>query len=117
MNRFSFTGCIICMQLLVIFNSSAQSKINANTLQPPPANLNIDGDLKEWGDSLRYYDAGQKINYTLASDKDNIYIAIRLKDRFDQIRLLNAGLTLGINTKGKKSDIYTITFPAPNPDA
>lgn len=117
MNRLSFTCCIIGMQLLFIFNSSAQSKTSANTLQPAPANLKIDGSLKEWGDSLRYYNADQKINYTLASDKNNLYLAIRLNDRADQIRLLNAGLTLGINTKGKKSSAYTITFPAPDPNA
>lgn len=117
MNKLSFTACVIGMQLLFILNSSAQLKTGFNTLPSPPANLKIDGNLKDWGDSLRYYSADQKINYALASDKDNLYVALRLGDRSDQIRLLNAGLTLGINTKGKKSNTYTVTFPAPDPNA
>jgi hypothetical protein len=117
MNSFSLTGCIIVMQLLFTFNSSAQTKTSANTLQPPPANIKIDGNLKDWGDSLRYYNANLKMNYALANDKNNLYIAVRINDRFNQIRVLNGGLTLGINTKGKKSSPYTVTYPAPDPNA
>lgn len=117
MNKLSFAGCIIGMQLLLIFHSSAQTRTNANTLQPPKANLKIDGSLKDWGDSLRYYTPDRKINYALANNKDYLYVAIKLNDRLDQIRFLNAGLTLAITTKGKKSGTYTMTFPATDPNA
>lgn len=117
MNKFSFTFCILSIQFLFILHSSAQTKTNANTLQIPPANIKVDGNLKDWGDSLRYYTADRKINYALANNKDYLYVAVRLTDRLDQIRFLNAGLTLGIVTKGKKSGTYAMTFPATDPNA
>lgn len=111
MKRYSSFAGIFILQFLFISAAAAQSKTKANTLQPPPADIKIDGSLKEWGDSLRYYNPEKKLYYTLANDKDNVYMAIRINDREEQARILGAGLTLGINTKGKKSNTYTITFP------
>ena len=104
-------GCAISMQLLFAIAVPAQSKTNSNTLQPPPPAVKIDGKLDEWGDSLRYYNEEKKLNYTLANDNDNLYAAIRINDRSEQARILGAGLTLSINTKGKKKGDYTLTFP------
>ena len=38
-------------------------------------------------------------------------MAIRVNDRSEQARILRAGITLSINTKGKKKEGYSITFP------
>lgn len=99
--------------LLTPHYSSAQS--TKNILQGPPANINVDGDLKEWGDSLRYYNEEKRLNYALANDKDYLYAAIRVSDRLDKMKVLNAGITLTIDPKGKKKDSFTLTFPLAAP--
>jgi hypothetical protein len=38
-------------------------------------------------------------------------MAIRVNDRSEQIRILRAGLTLSIDTRGKKKETFTMTFP------
>ena len=101
--------------LLFTLHTQAQTK-TPNTLKAPPADIKIDGDLKDWGDSLRYYNEDKKIYYTLANDKDNLYMVVRVNDRTEQIRIIRAGLTLSINTKGKKKEESSITFPVSNPD-
>jgi hypothetical protein len=112
MNRFSPRWFAICaVQLAIIGLCHAQSKTAPNKLQPPPANITVDGDLKDWGDSLRYYNQDKQLNYSLANDQDNIYMAIRINDRSQQIRVLRAGLTLSIDTRGKKKETFSITFP------
>ncbi|MCJ8212093.1 hypothetical protein MUY27_20415 [Mucilaginibacter sp. RS28] len=80
-------------------------------LQPPPAGISIDGSLKDWGDSLRYYNEDKKLYYSLANDQENLYMAMRVNDLTEQRRILAAGLTLGVNPKGKKKETYSITFP------
>ena len=103
---------IAIFQSFTIGACSAQaSKNNAGTLQAPPANLVIDGNASEWGDSLRYYNAEKKINYSLANDKDNLYMAIRITDRLDQMKVLRAGIAFSIDTKGKKKESFSLTFP------
>jgi YD repeat-containing protein len=94
-------------QCFMLNVANAQS----GTLQAAPPNLVIDGDAKEWGDSLRYYNAERRINFSLANDKDNLYMAIRINDRVDQIKILHSGLTFSIDPKGKKKESFSITFP------
>ncbi|MDN3581079.1 hypothetical protein [Mucilaginibacter flavus] len=104
------------MQLLSFTRANAQeTKTTQNTLQTPPPNVTVDGSPKEWGDSLRYFNAEKKYNYSLANDKTMLYAAIKLADKPDQMRALNAGITLSIDTKGKKKETYSLTFPLAEP--
>src|ERR1700761_109350 len=103
--------CIGTLQFFISTTTFAQDKASTSKLQPPPSNITIDGDLKEWGDSLRYYNQEKQLNYALANDQDNLYMAIRINDRSEQIRVLKAGLTLSIDTRGKKKETFSITFP------
>jgi len=98
----------VLIQILTVNVSNAQS---IPTLQPPPPKIVIDGNIKEWGDSLRYYDKENKINYAIANTKDTLYMAIRINDRSKQTRILKAGLTFSIDPKGKKKETFSITFP------
>jgi YD repeat-containing protein len=103
-----FAGLALFISQCLVFSvANAQSGV----LQAPPQNLVIDGDAKEWGDSLRYYNAEKKINFSLANDRDNLYMAIRINDRVDQIKVLRSGLTFSIDPKGKKKESFSITFP------
>jgi hypothetical protein len=101
-----------CLALFIsqcFIHSAANAQ--SGMLQAPPPNLVVDGDVKEWGDSLHYYNAEKKINYSLANDRDNLYMAIRITDRMDQIKVLRSGFTFSIDPKGKKKESYSITFP------
>lgn len=111
MKRPAFFIFTACLQLFVIIAATAQPRTKNNTLQAPPADIKVDGDLKEWGDSLRYFNEEKKLNYTLANDKENLYVTMRLNDRSEQTRVLGAGLTLSIDTKGKKKGTFMLTFP------
>jgi len=100
---------------------STALKANAQTPQPndhllkPAGAVTIDGNLKDWGDSLRYYNEEKKLYYTVANDGQYLYLAMRFNDRTEQERILWAGLTWGINPKGKKKETYSLTFPASDP--
>jgi hypothetical protein len=109
--RIAFAAAL---QIFAVGMFSAQAQAPAfPTLQTPPSKIMIDGDVKEWGDSLQYYNKENKINYAIANDKENLYMAMRIKDRVQQIRALNAGITFSIDTKGKKRDSFRLTFPLP----
>jgi YD repeat-containing protein len=107
---FPCLACVVLGQLFAINVCNGQSDKTA-ILQAPPSKIAIDGDIKEWGDSLRYYNAEKKINYAIANTKDTLYMAVRINDRSEQIRILKAGLTITIDPKGKKKEDYSITFP------
>ena len=108
--KTNITGCLAAIALFFIVNNAA-AQDKTTTLLPPPAKIVVDGDISEWGDSLRYYYAEKHWNYDVANTKDTLYFAIRFTDRVDQMRVLRAGLTISIDPKGKKKEAYSITFP------
>jgi len=95
----------------------AQTQKADDKLFKPTGKITIDGDLKDWGDSLRYYNEEKKLYYTVANDHDYLYLVMRFNDHSEQERILWAGLTWGINPKGKKKETYSLTFPAADPNA
>ena len=80
-------------------------------LKPAPANISIDGSLTEWGDSLSYYNNETQVNYTFANDKDNLYLVLKTNNPVLEDKILASGITLSIDTKGKKKSSYSVTFP------
>lgn len=94
----------------------AQSKSNLKTLKAPLHPITVDGNLKDWGDSLGYTSEAKRISYGLASDKENLYFAIRIQDRAQQGQAMRNGITLAFNPEGKKKEMYSLTFPSPDQD-
>src|ERR1700731_2562118 len=88
---FPYLTYTFIAQLVAIGICNAQSSKSAvSTLQAPPQNIVIDGDIKKWGDSLRYYNTEKHLNYSIANDQENLYMAIRINDRLEQRKILKA---------------------------
>jgi len=102
-----------CSSLLNLQGFS-QSQSNIKTIKPPTHNIMVDGNLQDWGDSLSYYNPAKRINYGLASDKENLYFAVRIQDREQQGQAMRNGITLAFNPEGKKKETYSLTFPYPD---
>ncbi len=99
--------CVVSAQLLssnIVFAQTLNLKI-------APANIIIDGNIKEWGDSLAYTDDKTKLDYTLANDNDNLYLVIKTKNKEQQTDILGAGITFNVDVKGRNKITYAITYP------
>lgn len=101
----------IVLQFILINTCSAQAPESQFSLKLPPKNIVVDGDIKEWNDSLSFYSPEERLNYMLANTKDTLYLAVKVYDRSEITRILNAGLTFTIDPKGKKKEAFTITYP------
>ena len=102
---------MLCFAGIQIAALNCRAQESTLALKAPATAVTIDGDNKEWGDSLAYYNAESKLNYTIANDKQNLYLVIRTNDVSKQNYILSSGVTFGIDTKGRKKDAYAITFP------
>lgn len=78
-----------------------------------PANVKIDGKLNEWNDTFQAYNKLTHIYYTMANDDKNLYLAIKTTDMTTNAKITAGGITLAINTEGKKKDkdVYSLTYP------
>jgi hypothetical protein len=82
-----------------------------------PADIKIDGKATEWNNKFQAYNHATQFYYTLANDKDNLYLAIQATSLDIAKRILNGGITLAVSLTGDKKDknIPSITFPVSAP--
>ncbi|RZA02427.1 MAG: hypothetical protein EOP47_06950 [Sphingobacteriaceae bacterium] len=80
---------------------------------PAPANVKIDARLTEWGDQLQAYNKTVDLGYTIANDDKNLYLVMKATEPSITNKITAGGITLAINTDGKKSlkEAYIISFP------
>lgn len=102
--------CAAGMQLLFAGVCTAQAP--AMVLKAPAGAVTIDGQAQEWGDTLSYYNAENKIRYTISNDKDKLYLVVKVKDPIQESNILLGGLTFNVDTKGKKRTSFVTTFPS-----
>ncbi|WP_293312446.1 hypothetical protein [Pedobacter sp. UBA5917] len=70
-----------------------------------------DGISSEWNEPLNQYNDATKLAFALANDDQNLYIIIESLDPQTTFSVLRGGITLNINTAGKKKDGIKLTFP------
>ena len=75
--------------------------------------VKVDGKLNEWGNNLKANNKSTNLTYTIANDAKNLYLAIQSKDITNNNKIMVGGITLTINSAGKKSDKegYKLTYP------
>lgn len=78
------------------------------------SNIHVDGDLSEWGDSLRYYYDKQELQYEIANDERQLYIGMRVRNGSWQMQALHQGFSFLVNKEGKKKEGASILFPVPD---
>ena len=58
----------------------------------------IDGDLTEWGDLPRFYDSKAKLFYEFRNDDENIFLSFYSNDRITNLKIIESGLELFVDT-------------------
>jgi uncharacterized membrane protein YgcG len=108
---------LITVALLLLFIMDTHAQGNKPQMQKAPGSVSIDGSIKEWGDTLALYDAKTKLNYTVANNDTDLYVAIFSSDRQTIHKIMAGGITVSVNPDGKKNKKYSITYPIPDKGA
>jgi len=73
--------------------------------------VSIDGHRDDWNEYLRYFDKSSKMFYELDNDNQNLYFAISTRDQSSQQKIMQKGLTLGIDFAASKNYPIQVIFP------
>lgn len=73
------------------------------------AQIVIDGDLSDWGDSLKHYDKQNKLHYEMRQDSTNLYIAI-YKDDNAMKAAIQGGIQIAFDGKAITDKSFQIVF-------
>src|SRR5476651_515145 len=101
-NRAATILILLALSTFNVFSQKLPAVQNTGLLAP--ANIKIDGKATEWGDQFQAYNKAVNLWYTLANDDNNLYLCVQAKDPRVIEKILTVGLSLVINTDGKKSD-------------
>jgi len=113
--KYAFAVLISAMWL---HNASAQKKDLPAPVPMPkaPAGVTIDGQLSEWDASSFVYNDDSKLKYMITSDDSYLYLVADLDQKAIKQKVLGAGITISINTEGKKKKTYSFSYPLPVTD-
>ncbi|MFI5163833.1 MAG: hypothetical protein ACHQHP_01150 [Bacteroidia bacterium] len=73
--------------------------------------VKVDAKINDWEIPLRLYDDATKLNYAVTNDADNLYLCMRASDVHVQMKIMQAGMQVWIDTTGKKKQKIGIFFP------
>ena len=71
----------------------------------------LDGNLTEWPQEKFTIDKTTKVGYAIDNDGQMLFIAISISDKIIQKKIIQDGMNLYIDTKGKKKENRGIEFP------
>ena len=71
-----------------------------------------DGNAEDWCLPLRFGSEGGALQYNITNDSRNIYVSVATNDQATQMSILRAGISIYVDTKGKKNKTMGLSFPA-----
>jgi hypothetical protein len=71
----------------------------------------VDGKSNDWADKSIYANSDLKLMFSIANDKDNLYLYIKSLDRMSQQQIRMNGIECWISAKGKKKKKMGFVFP------
>jgi len=78
-----------------------------------PASIKVDGRNTEWNDTFQAQNKRTGVFYTMSNDDKNLYLVIKSTDLTTNAKILAGGITLAINTEGKKKEKESIVLTYP----
>lgn len=108
---------IIVFSSLLISSCATFKHASAPTLQEgawQSQPVAIDGDSKDWPSPYPNYDSKAMIAYATSNDKKNLYVTMETGDVLIQYKMLTQGMTVVIDTTGRKESTFSINFPLLN---
>jgi hypothetical protein len=70
-----------------------------------------DGEVNDWKMPLKYYDSEAHIQYNVKNNDSMLFICVRVPDYKFQMKIAKAGMSLFIDTTGKKKQNIVINYP------
>jgi hypothetical protein len=108
---------LVLYSLLLITISKIYAQSHLKAVQAAsvwaPANVKIDGRLNEWEDHFQAYNKSTKLFYTVSNNEKYLYLALTTTDAENNTKIAAGGITLTINTEGKKKEkgAFMVTYP------
>ncbi len=108
MKQFSFTFLAL---IALTFSLSAQSDVSRSRWKTQ--DIRVDGNDKDWGKPLNFFDSGSGLWYAISNDNQNLYMVFSVSDQMKMRKLIRSGWSIELSSKEKKRKFNAmLSFPA-----
>ena len=108
MKQFSFTFLAL---FALTFSLFAQSDVSRSRWKTQ--DIKVDGNDKDWGKTLNFFDSGSGLWYAISNDNQNLYMVFSVSDQMKMRKLIRSGWSIELSSKEKKRKFKTmLSFPA-----
>ncbi len=103
---------IFVLLILVSTGISLKAQDVKLTLKKVPQPIVVDGDVKDWGEKpFVLYNVDTKLKYGFAYDDKYLYLCYQSEDRMNQMKIMQAGMSISLNIKAAKKATVGIEYP------
>src|SRR5688572_5265465 len=71
----------------------------------------LDGNIAEWPTEKFVIDKATKIRYAIDNDDQQLFLAINISEKNHQQRIIQKGMSLFVDAKGKKKENHGVELP------
>lgn len=107
----SFLALSFSILLISSLPAFSQKKAELISSKWADKQVQVDGLLDDWNDSLSLYNEPTKLYYNLSNDDENIYLAIKNSSKEDLTKILARGISFSANIESSKKQAPTVIFP------
>jgi hypothetical protein len=109
-----YFGALTIVLITAVTSTKAQKLPTVqNGSANAPANVVIDGKATEWNLPYQAYNKATEVFYTIANDKDNLYLVIHADKARIIEKILESGIEFKVNEAANKSakNVFSVLFP------
>jgi hypothetical protein len=108
-----YTGLGVSLLLFCVLMSSCNSSKNIVVTKwyPSDSTIGVEGDLNEWERPLKESPGYTGVQYNTGNDGESFYLCIRINDKTIQRKIMGLGLSIYLDTLGKRKEKIGIGYP------
>jgi hypothetical protein len=104
-------GCLFLLGWIGISSCNSTKTIVSSKWYPSDSTIVVDGNLDEWERPLKEAREYSGVQYNTGNDAENFYLCIRINDKTIQRRIMGLGLSIYLDTLGKRKEKIGIGYP------
>ena len=99
---------VFILMALLSISAVAMGQVVAKYTGTP---VKADGKTNEWKRPFDYYDNSTKLMFSVTNDDNNLYLCFESSDPSTHLKVMRAGITVELSSKGKVKRRASVTYP------
>lgn len=108
---YTAISLLIILACIVMSSCNSTKSVVSAKWYSSDSTIVVDGNLDEWERPLKQANEYTGVQYNTGNDAENFYLCLRINDKTIQRRIMGLGLSIYLDTLGKRKEKIGIGYP------